>query len=339
MRKIHEIRKKESFQIYRALISIIFIFGSPEFLRKNPIADIILKILPGTRRRLQPQTKDPDNRSSELAKANRHILFNGGGSIWHGAEYSQYEHFLAWYKWSVNQPNSKTVSVFSDGFRNGDNNLKLYKIAPEHLLTIMPNLILVEDGEIAYRKASFPNNFPATYTSLRERFKEASYQTHDLLIVIGDHGVSPVNERDNYCQLSLQGNMDSDYNTIIQSFGFTDLDARDSLIVGWYGIFQEEDLYAALEEDKVDGRADQLISSKDLIRMRDELSISGDFKFVANQCYSGAVAWMAFDPSRQRLRGDTCGITASTFYYHSSGCSVDPNVKDRSRALGVQGNN
>ena len=191
----------------------------------------------------------------------------------------------------------------------------------------MPNLILVEDGEIAYRKASFPNNFPATYTSLRERFKEASYQTHDLLIVIGDHGVSPVNKRDNYCQLSLQGNMDSDYNTTIQLFGFTDLDARDSLIVGWYGIFQEEDLYAALGENKVDGRADQLISSKDLIRMRDELSISGDFKFVANQCYSGAVAWMAFDPSRQRLRGDTCGITASTFYYHSSGCSVDPNVK------------
>ena len=62
--------------------------------------------------------------------------------------------------------------------------------------------------------------------------------------------------------------------------------------------------------------------------MRDELSISGDFKFIANQCYSGGVAWVAFNPSRKRLRGDTCGITASTFYYHSSGCSVQPNLKD-----------
>ena len=314
-------RKKESFQIYRALISIIFVLATQNSYAK-----------PGGKEHTENSTRDSamlhsqiqgdGNYTSRSSKVNRHILFNGGGSVWHGAEYSQYEHFLAWYKWSVEQLNSKTVSVFSDGFRDETNSLNLYEVTQENFFEIgIPNLILLKNGERALR-ASFPNNFPATYTSLRERFEEANHQTHDLLIVIGDHGISPVEARDNYCQLALQEELDSGYKTSIQSFGFADLDARDSLIVGWYGISQGENKYAALEKNKVDGRANQLISSKDLIRMRDELSISGDFKFIANQCYSGGVAWVVFDPSRQRLRGDTCGITASTFYHHSTGCSI-----------------
>ena len=321
-------RKKESFQIHRALTIIILILAAQNAFARPSSKKHIKNHSTRDSVKSHFRMKEDSNYSSKSAQANRHILINGGGSVWDGAEYSQYEHFLAWYRWSVEQPNSKTVPVFSDGFRNEKNSLKLYKVTRENFFEIgMPNLVLLEDGKKAYRRASFPNNFPATYTSLRERFKEANYQTHDLLIVIGDHGVSPVNKRDNYCQLALQDRLDSDYKTSIKSFGFTDLDARDSLIVGWYGISQKKDRDAALRRDKVNGRANQLISSKDLLRMRDELSISGDFKFIANQCYSGAVAWMAFDPSRQKLRGDTCGITASTFYYHSTGCSPYPNLK------------
>ena len=150
--------------------------------------------------------------TSRSAEANRHILFNGGGSVFHGAEYSQYEHFLTWYKWSVKQPNSKTVSVFSDGFRDKKNGLNLYEVIPKNFFEIsISNLILLEGGEIVFRRASFPNNFPATYTSLRERFEEANHQTHDLLIVIGDHGISLVKEREYYCQPALQGELDSGY--------------------------------------------------------------------------------------------------------------------------------
>lgn len=323
---MNEIRKTECFQIYRALISIIFIMAAQSSYTRPKNRYYTKAMDPA---RSQPQTKEHDTPSDKSTKVNRHILFNGGGSIWHGAEYSQYEHFLAWYQWSIQQPNSKTISIFSDGFRNENNSLELYEILHQtHFSeTDMPNIISMEDGEIVYRRASFPNNFPATYTSLKERFEEANHQTHDLLIVIGDHGLSLVSKRDNYCQLASEGNWDSSYKAIIQLFGFTDLNARDSLIMGWYGIFQEKDLYAALVENAVEGRVNQFISSQDLIRMRDELSISGDLKFVASQCYSGAVAWMAFDSSRQKLRGDTCGITASTFYYQSSGCSLDPNVK------------
>jgi hypothetical protein len=247
------------------------------------------------------------------------ILFNGGMSPWNGAEISQLLQLNRWLIWSNQKVRGQTFPIYADGARTSEDEILLEAASS----FASSNVVMAESDEksgqiylLGYR-ALVPSNLgPATYTTLEKAFNEASKRNGDVFLYVGSHGGSINQNLEMVCQNHLSPSTDT---TALASLGLDSLGHEDSYIHGWHGSKWEGDDRQLLN-DQVNGKTNRLITTKDLIHFREKLE-GQTLRFIATQCFSGGSAWVAFNPDRKTLRGDTCGSTAATFYHVSSGCS------------------
>lgn len=263
-----------------------------------------------------------------------YILFLGGESAWGAGEYSQYSEFNSWHVWADKKPNSTVIPIFADGARSPDADRETHRSMPFEVWSAdsnpgwLPNLRTWDpkNGEVLLRLEVKDNFGAATYPTLERAFAKAKQAAGDVFLFIGDHGASP----NPYNIFSFGKGSDSpvevksEARDVLAKGGIT-LGRQDSVVIGWFGMHYpgEDNRFKELYE----GRMSVVFTNLDLERLRDKNIPDRNFKFVSTQCFSGAMGWLAFNSQRTALRGDTCGVTASTYYYASSGCSPDPNDK------------
>lgn len=258
-------------------------------------------------------------------QAPTYILFYGGVDGWNGSEYTQYLQFKRWRQWAEKaggqQASRSVLPIFSDGARSDGEDVFTEvseKGASAGDQERLPNVRMWDPkvGRAQFFHVKVKNNFgPAEFPTVENAFKVAGQNGGPVFLFIGDHGLefSPDvwddDQKKGFQLLNLSG--------VVKE--------RESFAIGWHGAKKPDDL--SWEKRRVNGRSPSAVSTSDIRNLRQAHAPNSRLKFVATQCFAGGFGWLAFDDTRERLRGDTCGIMATSYYHPSMGCDPDVGAK------------